>query len=135
MNMQKKNNIVICFSSRKRHTRCALVTGDQTCALPISGYEWLRELLTDEGRNSKVKALAGIAEELDCSLGQMAIAWCARNPRVYPVITGASSVEQEQAKRAAPDVLPKPTDDVMARITEAVAQSDQKATGKGKRDA
>src|SRR3546814_15441265 len=31
---------VICcffFSSRRRHTRCALVTGVQTCALPISG--------------------------------------------------------------------------------------------------
>src|SRR3546814_1640368 len=30
---------VICFffSSRRRHTRCALVTGVQTCALPICG--------------------------------------------------------------------------------------------------
>src|SRR3546814_6402371 len=28
---------VFCFfSSRRRHTRCALVTGVQTCALPIS---------------------------------------------------------------------------------------------------
>src|SRR3546814_1626447 len=26
------------FSSRRRHTRCALVTGVQTCALPISGF-------------------------------------------------------------------------------------------------
>src|SRR3546814_9124743 len=26
------------FSSRRRHTRCALVTGVQTCALPISQY-------------------------------------------------------------------------------------------------
>src|SRR3546814_19828238 len=26
------------FSSRRRHTRCALVTGVQTCALPISDY-------------------------------------------------------------------------------------------------
>src|SRR3546814_6895437 len=26
------------FSSRRRHTRCALVTGVQTCALPISLY-------------------------------------------------------------------------------------------------
>src|SRR3546814_18080397 len=25
-----------CFASRRRHTRCALVTGVQTCALPIS---------------------------------------------------------------------------------------------------
>src|SRR3546814_6186028 len=27
----------LLFSSRSRHTRCALVTGVQTCALPISG--------------------------------------------------------------------------------------------------
>src|SRR3546814_8033747 len=31
------------FSSRRRHTRCALVTGVQTCALPI----WL--IVADEG--------------------------------------------------------------------------------------
>src|SRR3546814_6110371 len=30
---------IIFFSSRRRHTSCALVTGVQTCALPIS---WLR---------------------------------------------------------------------------------------------
>src|SRR3546814_4004329 len=28
-------HIVFFFSSRRRHTRCALVTGVQTCALPI----------------------------------------------------------------------------------------------------
>src|SRR3546814_1577880 len=28
-----------CFSIRIRHTRCALVTGVQTCALPISKHE------------------------------------------------------------------------------------------------
>src|SRR3546814_5877645 len=27
--------VVLFFSSRRRHTRCALVTGVQTCALPI----------------------------------------------------------------------------------------------------
>src|SRR3546814_12540103 len=64
-----------------------LLTGKYIDGVPegsrasLPGYEWLRELLTDEGRNSKVKALAGIAEELDCSLGKMAIAWCAPNPR------------------------------------------------------
>src|SRR3546814_6451075 len=33
----------LCFfvSSRRRHTRCALVTGVQTCALPISSPEAL----------------------------------------------------------------------------------------------
>src|SRR3546814_8139064 len=29
------------FSSRRRHTRCALVTGVQTCALPILAATWL----------------------------------------------------------------------------------------------
>src|SRR3546814_5590209 len=28
--------MLFLFSSRRRHTRCALVTGVQTCALPIS---------------------------------------------------------------------------------------------------
>src|SRR3546814_6454133 len=27
--------LLFCFASRRRHTRCALVTGVQTCALPI----------------------------------------------------------------------------------------------------
>src|SRR3546814_3225591 len=30
---------VFFFSSRRRHTRCALVTGVQTCALPILGLK------------------------------------------------------------------------------------------------
>src|SRR3546814_3953808 len=33
---------VCFFSSRRRHTRCALVTGVQTCALPI--LFWMRTL-------------------------------------------------------------------------------------------
>src|SRR3546814_5323799 len=31
--------VAFFFSSRRRHTRCALVTGVQTCALPISYRE------------------------------------------------------------------------------------------------
>src|SRR3546814_10359190 len=33
------------FSSRRRHTRCALVTGVQTCALPISEAQRLGRIL------------------------------------------------------------------------------------------
>src|SRR3546814_9679827 len=35
--------VLFCFSSRRRHTRCALVTGVQTCALPISPLEPSRD--------------------------------------------------------------------------------------------
>src|SRR3546814_9650819 len=34
--------LLFFFSSRRRHTRCALVTGVQTCALPIyPGRAWI----------------------------------------------------------------------------------------------
>src|SRR3546814_10799622 len=36
---------LVFLSSRRRHTRCALVTGVQTCALPISRY-WVAGLST-----------------------------------------------------------------------------------------
>src|SRR3546814_10579853 len=41
------------FSSRRRHTRCALVTGVQTCALPISTdryQNWVARMLHKGGR-------------------------------------------------------------------------------------
>src|SRR3546814_6821768 len=47
--------VVFFFSSRRRHTRCALVTGVQTCALPI-----LRDQ-TDEASRIKTRALRGWA--------------------------------------------------------------------------
>src|SRR3546814_2188286 len=36
---------IFFLSSRRRHTRCALVTGVQTCALPISSRTVLREAI------------------------------------------------------------------------------------------
>src|SRR3546814_12750312 len=36
------------FSSRRRHTRCALVTGVQTCALPISIADCVWRLSAEE---------------------------------------------------------------------------------------
>src|SRR3546814_13216249 len=44
------------FSSRRRHTRCALVTGVQTCALPIAAN---RGSLTDDFRDHPRKTLMG----------------------------------------------------------------------------
>src|SRR3546814_11287610 len=44
------------FSSRRRHTRCALVTGVQTCALPISlhGFNSLQLISSDICRPADV---------------------------------------------------------------------------------
>src|SRR3546814_7186238 len=48
--------IFVFFSSRRRHTRCALVTGVQTCALPISFR--LRHNIRE---NSMIRRMALIA--------------------------------------------------------------------------
>src|SRR3546814_1389977 len=50
------------FSSRKRHTRCALVTGVQTCALPISSQ------ILSEGEQ-RALALAGFLTEVALTEG------------------------------------------------------------------
>lgn len=49
-------------------------------------------------------------------MSQLAIAWCAANPRVSSVITGASRVEQVHENLAAIDVLPKLTPEVLAEL-------------------
>src|SRR3546814_8219729 len=41
---------VFFFSSRRRHTRCALVTGVQTCALPISRFCWQTDPVANDPR-------------------------------------------------------------------------------------
>src|SRR3546814_2544274 len=40
------------FSSRRRHTRCALVTGVQTCALPISAPRASAEALCEDAHRA-----------------------------------------------------------------------------------
>jgi voltage-dependent potassium channel beta subunit len=85
----------------------------------VKGYEWLAEKLTEPARIAVVRRLAPVAAELGCTLAQLAIAWCLRNPRVSTVITGASRVEQLRENLKALDVVERLTPDVMARIAAA----------------
>src|SRR3546814_10585132 len=98
---------MLFFSSRRRHTRCALVTGVQTCALPI----YLRALLAWLGADvsdvpaDRLRKMVGSARidaapdkvtitDIDVSLdvsrlrGGIAIA-----PRARPELGRASSRE------------------------------------------
>src|SRR5689334_22326468 len=60
----------------------------------LPGYEWLQGMLTDERTNDKVRNLKAVADDLGCTLAQLAIAWCTKNEHVSTVITGASRAEQ-----------------------------------------
>ncbi len=104
-----------------------LLTGKYNDGVPadsrgaVKGYEWLAERLTERAKIEKVKKLAPIAADLGCTLAQMALAWCLKNPRVSTVITGASRPAQVLENMQALAVAPKLTPDVMARIDAAVA--------------
>jgi voltage-dependent potassium channel beta subunit len=104
-----------------------LLTGKYLDGVPegsrptLPGYEWLRASLTDPERNAKVRELETVADELGCTLSQLAIAWCAKNPHVSSVITGASREEQVRENLGALEVLPKLDESLLARIDEIVA--------------
>src|SRR3546814_11280049 len=73
------------FSSRRRHTRCALVTGVQTCALPISfqvGTTWqaAHAWQTERGGDPRVPAVArrraGAARSEERRVGKECVSTC-----------------------------------------------------------
>ncbi len=99
-----------------------LLTGKYLDGIPedsraaLKGYDWLRERLTDEHANAKVRQLKDVADDLGVTLAQLSIAWCAANPDVSTVITGASRVEQVHDNMGALDALARFTPDVRERI-------------------
>ena len=99
-----------------------LLTGKYLDGVPsgsratLPGYQWMESLVTDAEANRKTRALQPIAAELGVTSAQLAIAWCASNPHVSTVITGASRVEQLRENLAALEVLPRLTPEVLRRI-------------------
>ncbi|MGH8821488.1 MAG: aldo/keto reductase, partial [Rhodoferax sp.] len=99
-----------------------LLTGKYRDGIPpgsrgaMESMAFLGKSLTDAAKNAAVTELEAVAQDLGCSLGQLAIAWVARNPRVSSVITGASSIEQLKENLDAVDVLPRLSPEVMERI-------------------
>ena len=104
-----------------------LLTGKYRAGIPADSrgalprMQFLAKDLTDPSKNRVVGSLDKVAKELGCTLAQLAIAWCAKNPRVSTVITGASRVAQVQENLKAVDVIPKLTPEVMKRIDAIVS--------------
>ena len=102
-----------------------LLTGKYNQGIPegtrasLKGYEWLQdEFVSEEAKVNveKVKVLAPLAKELGCSMAQLALAWCLKNPYVSTVITGASKASQVAENMKAIDFVEKLDDAVMERI-------------------
>jgi voltage-dependent potassium channel beta subunit len=99
-----------------------LLTGKYVDGIPegsrlsLPGYEWLRDAVLDERRNAQVRDLMAVADRLGVTMAQLAIAWCATNPHVSTVITGASKPEQVVENMGALDALERITPEVKAEV-------------------
>ena len=91
----------------------------------LKGYEWLREYIITPQNLEKVKKLQPIAAQLNCTLAQLALAWCLKSPYVSTVITGASQPEQVVENMKALEVTPKLTSDVMGKVEAVLGNKPQ----------
>jgi voltage-dependent potassium channel beta subunit len=104
-----------------------LLTGKYLDGIPegsrasLAGYGFLKDRLADGRYNDALHDFKAVAEEFDATMAQLAIAWCAANPDVSTVITGASRVEQVEENMRALDVLEQLDDDTVDRISEIFA--------------
>jgi voltage-dependent potassium channel beta subunit len=94
-----------------------LLTGKYNEGIPedsrAAERDGLKRELTDENI-SKVRRLTALAEELDITMAQLALAWILRRPEISATITGATKVEHVLDNVAASDV--ELTDDVLETI-------------------
>lgn len=114
-----------------------LLTGKYNQGIPeqsraaLEGYEWLRrrfESREAEEDIQKVRQLTAVAEELEGSMAQLALAWCLKNPHVSTVITGASRPEQVHENMAALNLAEKLTPAVMERLEEILNNQPEPAS-------
>ena len=104
-----------------------LLTGKYRDGIPadsraaVKGYEWIAERVTDPAKVAAVEKLRPIASDLGCTISQLALAWCLKNPNVSTVITGASRVSQVHENMKALDMVPKLTAEVVKAIEAATA--------------
>lgn len=106
-----------------------LLTGKYNTGVPensrlaLEGFTWLREKTYVESKVEKVRQLKTVADDLGCSLAELAIAWCISNPDVTTAILGATRKEQLQQNLKALDVLPRLNKEVLQRIEEIMQTS------------
>jgi len=103
-----------------------LLTGKYRSGVPsgsraeVQGYEFLRSSLTDTRKNEIVGRLAKIADELDCTPAQLALAWVLKNPQVSTVITGASHAGQITENLQAAEIVTRITPEILRNIDTVV---------------
>lgn len=91
------------------------IPADSRAKLPDYESMVQKYILTEENLE-KARQLEPISRELGCTMAQMALAWCLKNPNVSTVITGASRPEQVVENMKAVDVVAKLDSNAMEKI-------------------
>lgn len=86
----------------------------------LPGYNWLQQTVTNSEWIAATERLRPISNELGCTLSQLAIAWCASNPHVSTVITGASNKAQVVENMGAIEIIPQLDSALLDRIQMAI---------------
>lgn len=101
------------------------------------GYTWLESIIKQwekEGKLKKVKELTEYAmTKLDCSMAELALAWCAKNPNVSCVLLGATKEHQIESNLKALQIVEKLTDENMKELEDIVGNNPGDYWGNGKR--
>ena len=98
-----------------------ILTGKYNQGIPsisrasLDDMGWMRDRITPE-RLAKVRSLTTIAQELELTPGQLALAWILRRKEISSVITGATRLEQLDENLAAADAVDSLTNEVLERI-------------------
>ncbi|XP_041840529.1 voltage-gated potassium channel subunit beta-3-like isoform X1 [Melanotaenia boesemani] len=120
---------------------CGLLTGKYNEGVPESsraamkGYTWLKERLhSDEGKKQlgKIKELHLLADRLNCTAAQLAIAWCLRSEGVSSVLLGVSNTEQLLENLGSIRVLTQLTPPLIAEMDALLGNKPRKAKKEGR---
>jgi voltage-dependent potassium channel beta subunit len=102
-----------------------LLSGKYNKGIPadsrLAREAWLCKPDLDK-RITCVKKLVPIAEQIGCTMPQLALAWCLKNPFVSTVIIGASCFEQLQENLDASQVKAKIDNKVMTDINKILEE-------------
>ncbi len=99
-----------------------LLTGKYLDGIPdgsrasLQNHGYLQDRLQEQEAVATIRRVVDVASELDCRPAQVALAWCAANPNVSSVITGASRSSQVVENMEAIQVLDALTPDLVARL-------------------
>ena len=106
-----------------------ILTGKYSNGIPegsragLEGFEWIKDQIgSPKGQEKVQKAqkLEEVAKELDCTLTQLSLAWCLKNPFVSTVILGASRLDQLSENLGALEIVQKIDEEVIEKIERIV---------------